>query len=80
MFGNLYGMAMRVCPDLNPKYQVRHRCPCTKKEVCGAEEEKVAQLTREGKLPTNYVLPAPAGAAARQQQLRGARRVAQRRG
>lgn len=36
--------------------QVRHRCPCANKAVCGAEEDLVLRLAREGKIPTNYIL------------------------
>lgn len=36
--------------------QVRHRCPCTNKAVCGAEEDLVLRLAREGKIPSNYIL------------------------
>ncbi|GAX77185.1 hypothetical protein CEUSTIGMA_g4631.t1 [Chlamydomonas eustigma] len=55
--GSDWGMGMRRCSDMDPKWQVRHRCPCTNPVVCGAEEELYKRLASEGKLAHNYIIP-----------------------
>eukprot|EP00798_Chlamydomonas_sp_ICE-L_P021021 gene21021-27888_t len=54
--GAKFGQGHRPCESLTPKVQVRHRCPCTVKAECGAEEEIVKKLAAEGNMPNNYVL------------------------
>ncbi len=49
-------MGMRRCSDMEPQWQVRHRCPCTNKTVCGDEEKLLDRLSKEGKIPMNYLL------------------------
>ncbi|KAL4449442.1 hypothetical protein ABPG77_007086 [Micractinium sp. CCAP 211/92] len=49
--GGVVGAARRMCAHLPPEAMVMHRCPCTAKEVCGALEEKVARLAKNGQLP-----------------------------
>mmetsp|Transcript_5720 Transcript_5720/g.12635 ORF Transcript_5720/g.12635 Transcript_5720/m.12635 type:complete len:565 (+) Transcript_5720:140-1834(+) len=48
------GMGTRPCAYIDPKYQVRHRCRCTKAEVCGEEEALVEKLAAQGKMASNY--------------------------
>ncbi len=36
--------------------QVRHRCVCTNKTVCGEQEKLVQRLAKDGKIAQNYVL------------------------
>ena len=55
-----FGQGSRICEHMDAKVQVRHRCRCSKPEVCGAEEKEVEQLAREGQLVSNYLLPPPA--------------------
>ena len=40
----LYGMGARRCRDMDPQWQVRHRCPCTNASVCGREEELLKKI------------------------------------
>jgi len=51
-----WGMGMRWCNGIEPVYQVRHRCKCSNKDVCGEQEQQAIKLAKEGKLPQNYVL------------------------
>jgi len=52
-----FGMGSRPCAQLDPKVQVRHRCHCTKPEVCGEEQKQVELISNQGKISSNYVLP-----------------------
>uniref|UniRef100_A0A7R9VX35 Uncharacterized protein n=1 Tax=Chlamydomonas euryale TaxID=1486919 RepID=A0A7R9VX35_9CHLO len=54
---HIYGMGWRRCFDMDPQWQVRHRCPCTNKDVCGAEEAMVLAASAAGRISSNYVLP-----------------------
>ncbi len=71
----LKGMGYRNCEHISPEVAVRHRCPCTNKEVCGAEEELVLKLAAQGKMASNYVLHETETATAAAWRLRGARRA-----
>ncbi len=51
------GMGFRRCRDMEPQWQVRHRCPCLDKAVCGDEEDKVKGFSEAGQIGSNYVLP-----------------------
>jgi hypothetical protein len=51
------GMGFRRCRDMEPKWQVRHRCPCSDRAVCGDEEDKVKKFSEAGEIGSNYVLP-----------------------
>lgn len=53
------GMGMRTCAHINPSVQVRHRCRCTNKTVCGEEEEVAVLMAQQGRVPSNYLLPPP---------------------
>lgn len=48
------GIGMRDCKGMELKYQVRHRCRCTDKSVCGEEEALVQRLATDGKIASNY--------------------------
>ncbi|KAG2493458.1 hypothetical protein HYH03_008275 [Edaphochlamys debaryana] len=52
-----YGMGGRPCYHLAPDVQVRHRCKCSKPEVCGEEESLALQAVAAGHMAQNYVLP-----------------------
>lgn len=53
----VYGVGWRRCRDMDPQWQVRHRCHCTDKNVCGKEEAQVLKWAKEGKLEgPNYVI------------------------
>lgn len=54
---NNFGQGSRPCLQLDPMVQVKHRCKCTKEEVCGEQEKAVQAAAQAGKLATNYVLP-----------------------
>lgn len=64
--GSTFGMGSRFCAHMEPAVQVRHRCHCTVKEVCGAEEQLVQRLAGEGKIATSYRLPTVTAAQATQ--------------
>ncbi|KAG2497667.1 hypothetical protein HYH03_004406 [Edaphochlamys debaryana] len=52
-----WGMGARRCYHLDPKVQVKHRCNCTRPEVCGTEQAIVDRLAIvPGAIPQNYVL------------------------
>ncbi|EFJ41791.1 hypothetical protein VOLCADRAFT_98168 [Volvox carteri f. nagariensis] len=50
------GMGGRICRDLDPQVQVKHRCPCSKQSVCGEEEQEILKAVAAGTVPQNYVL------------------------
>ncbi|KAG2484627.1 hypothetical protein HYH03_016581 [Edaphochlamys debaryana] len=52
-----FGMGSRPCYHLTGEVQVRHRCKCTKPDICGEEEKLVAIAAEEGRIAHNYVLP-----------------------
>lgn len=54
----VFGMGSRLCSGLPPEVQVRHRCPCTNKNVCGAEENTANKVLSTTGFPSNYVLSA----------------------
>lgn len=54
---NGFGMGSRPCMFLDAKVLVKHRCNCTKEEVCGEEARLALQAAKEGLMPQNYVLP-----------------------
>lgn len=45
-------------PPFLPWYllQVRHRCPCTDKEVCEVEEKAAQEAASQGLIPSSYTL------------------------
>lgn len=47
----LLGMGYRLCQDLDPTIQVRHRCKCTNSTVCGTEARMVEKLALQGSMP-----------------------------
>ncbi|GIL90927.1 hypothetical protein Vretimale_17060 [Volvox reticuliferus] len=52
-----FGMGSRPCHFLDPRVLVKHRCNCTRPDVCGKEEEAAGKAAAEGRIPQNYVLP-----------------------
>jgi hypothetical protein len=44
------GMGGRPCAGLPPAVQVIHRCRCTQRDACGAEENAVVEAARSGAL------------------------------
>lgn len=44
------GMGGRICKDLQPNVQVRHRCACSVKEVCGEEALLASFLSKGGRM------------------------------
>lgn len=50
------GMGSRICKDMHPSVQVRHRCRCTVPDQCGEEERIVLAVSRSGFIKSNYKL------------------------
>ncbi|KAG2452620.1 hypothetical protein HYH02_002857 [Chlamydomonas schloesseri] len=55
--GKGLGLGQRPCMWLAPKTHVRHRCRCTKPELCGEEEARAMRAAATGALSQNYILP-----------------------
>ena len=49
-------MGSRVCKDMPAQVQVRHRCPCLNKTICGEEEALAVDLAQQGKFTSQYLL------------------------
>ena len=52
--GAKIGMGSRICKDMHPSVQVRHRCRCTVQDQCGEEERIVLAVSRSGLIKSNY--------------------------
>eukprot|EP00198_Chlamydomonas_reinhardtii_P001766 XP_001691102.1 predicted protein [Chlamydomonas reinhardtii] len=52
-----YGLGHRACIWLAPQTHVRHRCRCTKQELCGEEEARAVRAAAAGALAQNYIIP-----------------------
>ena len=52
------GLGSRICKDMSPDVQVRHRCKCSVKEKCGEEERLVLAVSKAGLMKQNYVIEA----------------------
>lgn len=49
--------ALRVLLHALDDVQVRHRCRCTKQELCGEEEARAVRAAAAGALAQNYIIP-----------------------
>lgn len=45
-----------VCAAMAVDKQVRHRCPCSDKSLCGEEEKLVIEASKSFQMPSNYKL------------------------